>query len=699
MTARTSTVDIAFENLSLELASGTRVLKGVTGNFPAGRMCAIMGPSGAGKTTFLNVLCGKATYGKMAGDIFLNGEKGHMSDIKSAVGFVPQDDIVHEELTVREQIQFSAELRNPVGTCKRRLHAIADDALHVMQIDHIQNRIVGSVEERGISGGQRKRVNIGLELVAQPSVLFLDEPTSGLDSSSSLAVCLSLKKMCELGMTSIMVIHQPRYSLFTLFDDVLLLGKGGQTVYLGPSLGAKAYFTGLGFRSCSDENPADWFMDIIAGEVGNDRVENFTPEMLFDMWEEHAPDQDRSYAGRMATEKDDSVVLTQKLEDEWNLIDSNHDGVMDEKELKELLHRCGGIVPDDAIVQEIFVRMAGPDARHVTKAEFLQYLSSLRSVVAKDRAMSGSTNTSAAPSVAQNIQDLEAGNDSTLPCKGELHREMPKFRQQVKILCRRRVVQWWRMNRQRKIFLGALAFGGIVMAVLDRFIQKVPVWDAATFVNTQTAMGLLIAIFCHQTFAYDRPVFWRESASGINVAAYFFSRIWVNMFDLFLLTYVYTSLYYVIRQPAVPFISYLFPFMLASFASSGWGYLLATTLPPRHGPFVAVLVMYICCGLMGNHINLVKFLDGGFLEGLTGALSITRWSVAMSFTFMADCLKPHPTDEVQKALLGLETYVYQRNEFGLSPWAMGTLSLVSMGLVLRICALLGLMFRNRDKQV
>merc|ERR1719277_1933114 len=129
-----------------------------------------------------------------------------------------------------------------------------------MQIDHIQNKIVGSVEQRGISGGQRKRVNIGLELAAQPTVLFLDEPTSGLDSTSSLAVALSLKRMCQLGMSSIMVIHQPRYSLFTLFDDVLLLGKGGQTVYLGPSVGAKSYFEGLGFVMPANENPADWFM-------------------------------------------------------------------------------------------------------------------------------------------------------------------------------------------------------------------------------------------------------------------------------------------------------------------------------------------------------------------------------------------------------------------------------------------------------
>merc|ERR1719507_2468350 len=164
------------------------------------------------------------------------------------MGFVPQDDIVHQDLTVREQIEFSAKLRGKVGISADMAERITEDVLNVMQIDHIQNSIVGGVEDRGVSGGQRKRVNIGLELAAEPLLLFLDEPTSGLDSTSSLSVALSLKKMCQLGMTSIMVIHQPRYSLFTLFDDVLLLGKGGQTVYLGPALGAKGYFESLGFE-------------------------------------------------------------------------------------------------------------------------------------------------------------------------------------------------------------------------------------------------------------------------------------------------------------------------------------------------------------------------------------------------------------------------------------------------------------------
>merc|ERR1712048_705111 len=254
----------------------------------------------------------------------------------SVIGFVPQDDIVHEDLTVREQIEFSSKLRNKPNSSERRVAAITDDVLNVMQVSHIQNTLVGGVEARGISGGQRKRVNIGLELAAQPTVLFLDEPTSGLDSTSSLSVALSLKKMSELGMTSIMVIHQPRYSLFTLFDDVLLLGKGGQTVYLGPSMGVKPYFESLGFEMSPDENPADWFMDVISGEIPSSKIPDFKPNMLFELWVKRVQNVEEDQAllersrTRRFTQQEDKKFLEMSLQEKWDMIDRNHDGVLQE---------------------------------------------------------------------------------------------------------------------------------------------------------------------------------------------------------------------------------------------------------------------------------------------------------------------------------------------------------------------------------
>jgi|TARA_B110000977_G_C10910759_1_gene429153 ABC-type multidrug transport system ATPase subunit len=151
---------------------------------------------------------------------------------------------------------------------KRRYYKdYVDEVLDMLQIGHVQHSIVGSVEKRGISGGQRKRVNIGLELVADPDVLFLDEPTSGLDSTSAEIILAALKDLSRLGRTIIMVIHQPRYSIFASMDNVIFLGPGGKTVYSGSPLDATDYFEMLGFFAPPAVNRADFFMDVIGGKI------------------------------------------------------------------------------------------------------------------------------------------------------------------------------------------------------------------------------------------------------------------------------------------------------------------------------------------------------------------------------------------------------------------------------------------------
>jgi ABC-type multidrug transport system ATPase subunit len=709
MQHKSATMDIAFEDLSLELPSGARVLKGVTGSFSAGRLCAIMGPSGAGKTTFMNTLCGKATYGKMSGTIRVNGEEKDITEFRSVIGFVPQDDIVHEELTVREQIQFSAKLRNKPGMKEKRIKALTDDVLNVMQIAHIQSSIVGGVEQRGISGGQRKRVNIGLELAAQPTVLFLDEPTSGLDSTSSLSVAVSLKKMCQLGTTSIMVIHQPRYSLFTLFDDVLLLGKGGQTVYLGPSLGVKPYFESLGFSMPANENPADWFMDVISGEVPNRDIADFRPCMLFDLWEERGEEfvsrqRMQRAASRRMTSRDEKALLQRKLEEEWDMIDTSRDGFLQEEELKALLTRCSPSAPDSQVVRELFMRMAGETATFVSKLEFVDYLMSLHSVVAHDRLLSnlgeeeGDEEDTRSNSEASSI-DIEA-QDSMASSTGAstgLHRPIPGFRQQLQMLLCRRLAEWWRKNRQRALFFGALAAGAIILAIMDRFLLSTPRWDAGAFLYTHSALSLLMAIFCLQVFGNDQQVFLRECSSGLNVQAYFLSRLWVNTFDVVFQTFTFTSLYFLIRQPQVHFYKYMVPYLLVAYASSGWGYLISTVVPPKHGPFVVSLVVFIVCCVLGDPIHLNDFLDGGVFEVIVSVLSITRWSVPLNVNYQIEYTKPQPADPTKQMELASQKVVFAKGMWDSGYWWTCVVYLLIIGTYLRVLAAVGLRFLSRRK--
>ena len=204
-------LNISFRGLGLVLPSGVCVLKGVTGHFDSGCVSAIMGPSGAGKTTLLNVLAGKATYGRMIGSIFLNEVEGSVKEYSPVVGFVPQDDIMIRELTVCENLEYYATMRLPPGTTTAHIRQVVDDTIEVLGLVHVQRSAIGDETTRGISGGQRKRVNVGMEMVSQPSLLFLDEPTSGLDSTTSYDLVRALQVQLTLikKRLAFIVLHSP----------------------------------------------------------------------------------------------------------------------------------------------------------------------------------------------------------------------------------------------------------------------------------------------------------------------------------------------------------------------------------------------------------------------------------------------------------------------------------------------------------
>ncbi|KAJ3337512.1 hypothetical protein HDU93_001005 [Gonapodya sp. JEL0774] len=257
-------VDFRFEELSLNLKSGKTILQGVTGEIRAGRMTAIMGPSGAGKTTFLNVMMGKIN--RTSGRLIVNGRVGEMSAYKKIIGYVPQDDVMLRELSVRENVEYSARCRLPPSWTNAQVSEHVDRILSALNLSHVANTLIGDETVRGISGGQRKRVNIGMELAAAPLALFLDEPTSGLDATAALQVANILKAISQLGLTVVAVIHQPRKEIFEVFEDLLLIGPGGRTAYHGETNEVQSYFGKMGFKFDPYSNPADILMDVLSGK-------------------------------------------------------------------------------------------------------------------------------------------------------------------------------------------------------------------------------------------------------------------------------------------------------------------------------------------------------------------------------------------------------------------------------------------------
>ncbi|KAG0609196.1 hypothetical protein M758_8G165400 [Ceratodon purpureus] len=281
-------IELAFEDLSIVLkGSGKKILCNVTGKLSPGRITAIMGPSGAGKTTFLNGLAGKSTNTRTTGEVLINGKPGSIYSYKRVIGFVPQDDIVHGSLTVEENLWFSASYRLPVNTPMYEQVLIVERIIQALGLGSIRDSLVGTVENRGISGGQRKRVNVGLELVIEPSLLILDEPTSGLDSTSSRLVLQALRREAMEGVNVILVVHQPSYGLFKMFDDVMFLAKGGYTVYLGPVDEIEGYFSRLGLEVPDRINPPDYYMDALEGAAHQARSSYIDPRTLPVQWMMH----------------------------------------------------------------------------------------------------------------------------------------------------------------------------------------------------------------------------------------------------------------------------------------------------------------------------------------------------------------------------------------------------------------------------
>ncbi|KAI9313001.1 hypothetical protein DFJ73DRAFT_935659, partial [Zopfochytrium polystomum] len=271
-------MDFQFSGLGLNLPSGKTILKGVNGQIKAGSMTAIMGPSGAGKTTFMSVLMGKVK--RTGGELKINGSVAEMETFRKIIGYVPQEDVMLRELTVRENIEYAARVRLPSSWSKEDIDSHINNVLTALNLNGVASSQIGDELTRGISGGQRKRVNIGLELAAVPLAIFLDEPTSGLDATAALDVALNLRAIARLGLTVVSVIHQPRVEIFETFDDVLMIAPGGRTAYLGPVRHVQRYFESLGFYFLPSSNPADVLMDILMGKgVAADAAAD-TPRVL-----------------------------------------------------------------------------------------------------------------------------------------------------------------------------------------------------------------------------------------------------------------------------------------------------------------------------------------------------------------------------------------------------------------------------------
>jgi len=252
-----------------------QILSDLSGKARPGQLLALMGPSGAGKTTLLNCLSGRNT--KCTGEVLLNG-KPWDSSLRRVAAYIQQDDVLPAHLTPMEHLSVVAKLRMDHGVSKEERDAAVNEAIDMLGLRKCADTVIGDPGlERGISGGERKRVSVACEVLMDPSIIFCDEPTTGLDSFMAEQVIAQLKTLaCDprRPRTIIATIHQPSSQAFQMFDRLLLVA-GGRTAFLGPSSGAVSYFERFGADCCCPKtlNPADFFLSLLSPQQNAEIVE------------------------------------------------------------------------------------------------------------------------------------------------------------------------------------------------------------------------------------------------------------------------------------------------------------------------------------------------------------------------------------------------------------------------------------------
>ena len=741
---------IQFNGLGLSLKSNHKVvLKNVTGEFFHSQLIAIMGPSGCGKSTFLNTLSGRAYYGHKKGVMQINHKDDTLLNHRKSVGFVPQEDTVFDMLTVYENLMYSCELRL-LGSTKSKRKRIVEDVIHLLELEKIRHSVVGSVEKRGISGGQRKRVNIGMELVADPSIIFLDEPTSGLDSASASVVLSALKDLTHLGITIIAVIHQPKYSIFELFDQLLLLGTGGETVFCGPVSYVKDYFASLDFKMREENaNLADFIIDVCAGIIPRENHPSYLPSDLPKLWEKRGVEVVKEYQNHHddvrlenAGKQNDGSLSPNDLSKflkslrSYLLITSNkklflddltalcklidRDGILPRKSLNIIKRFVHSLIIEESSNEhkkrysyksiytklKRFVEITNKNAKNSRanrqkkkKARGRKFRASMMDFK-EANSMLNYTNQ------AQNDNDGKAyksiltqdNNDNTNKNGKTLMQIFWTGWHQYWILQHRCFIilvynNWKRILSDTFILiLCGIITGGMTQSTVSSL--NYPILPIALTLCV-TLLGVLSAVSATNIFGGTKLLYFRERASNLYVFPYFISRILLDIVTIVLKSFAFGSIFFDVATPLIGRLELVAVFAFTAYAASPIGYMISIIVNDKPSTVaITAAVTFILGGLMtGLNPELATVKTYAFPLPQLYDLSFGRWAVE---GILSEWIVKSPFPYMSTAKDFFEDKGY---EIYAGRWETNIVSLFIIGTFLRFVTLILLITINRDKQL
>lgn len=245
-----------------EIGNTKTLLNDISGEAREGEIMAVLGASGSGKSTLIDALANRIARGSLKGSVALNGESLESKLLKVISAYVMQDDLLFPMLTVEETLMFSAEFRLPRSLSKSKKKARVQALIDQLGLRNAAKTVIGDEGHRGVSGGERRRVSIGIDIIHDPIILFLDEPTSGLDSTSAYMVVKVLQRIAQSGSIVVMSIHQPSYRILGLLDRLIFLSHG-QAVYSGSPANLPLFFSEFGHPIPDSDNRTEFALDLI----------------------------------------------------------------------------------------------------------------------------------------------------------------------------------------------------------------------------------------------------------------------------------------------------------------------------------------------------------------------------------------------------------------------------------------------------